>query len=141
MSKVYDDDDDVEHNHNSIHNNATLMLLKKIFFINVKVVIVIVCVCVCVFRCHTFGVGPDICQSLIAGIAEAGQGRCVLVQEGDRLQAKVCVCVCVCVCVKGGCVFMNAVEPSIVERCEDCCCLSVSIYMREYFLHLLFPQM
>ena len=25
---------------------------------------------------------------------------------------------------------MNAVEPSIVERCENCCCLSVSIYER-----------
>ena len=40
-------------------------------------------------RCHTFGIGANICRGLVTSIAEAGGGRSVILQEGDRLQTKV----------------------------------------------------
>ena len=43
-----------------------------------------------VFRCHTFGIGPEVCVELVTGIAAASGGRCVLLTEGERLQTKVC---------------------------------------------------
>ena len=30
----------------------------------------------------------------MTSIAETSGGQCVIIQEGDRLQTKVCVCVC-----------------------------------------------
>lgn len=44
-------------------------------------------------RCHTFGIGSSICESLVTSIAEASGGRSVILPEGDRLQTKVCMCV------------------------------------------------
>jgi len=43
-----------------------------------------------VLRCHTFGIGPEVCVELVTGIAAASGGRCVLLTEGERLQTKVC---------------------------------------------------
>ena len=44
-----------------------------------------------VLRCHTFGIGPEVCVELVTGIAAASGGRCVLLAEGGRLQTKVCL--------------------------------------------------
>lgn len=44
-----------------------------------------------VLRCHTFGIGPEVCVELVTGIAAASGGRCVLLAEGERLQTKVCL--------------------------------------------------
>jgi len=43
------------------------------------------------FRCHTFGIGPEVCTELVTGIAAVSGGRCVLLREGERLQTKVSV--------------------------------------------------
>ena len=40
-------------------------------------------------RCHTFGLGPEVCVELVTGIAAASGGHCVLLSEGQRLQTKV----------------------------------------------------
>ncbi len=40
-------------------------------------------------RCHTFGIGPDVCTELVTGIAAASGGRCVLLRNTERLQTKV----------------------------------------------------
>ena len=41
-------------------------------------------------RCHTFGIGSEVCVELVTGIAAASGGRCVLLADGERLQTKVC---------------------------------------------------
>ena len=40
-------------------------------------------------RCHTFGIGPEVCVELVTGIAALSCGKCVLLKEGERLQTKV----------------------------------------------------
>ena len=40
-------------------------------------------------RCHTFGLGSEVCVELVTGIAAASGGQCVLLSEGQRLQTKV----------------------------------------------------
>ena len=51
-------------------------------------------------RCHTFGIGLDVCVELVTGIAAISGGACVLLAKEERLQTKVRVSVCVCVCVR-----------------------------------------
>ena len=41
------------------------------------------------YRCHTFGIGSDVCLELVTGIASASGGACVVLKEGERLQTKV----------------------------------------------------
>ena len=41
------------------------------------------------YRCHTFGIGPEVCTELVTGIAAVSGGRCVLLREAERLQTKV----------------------------------------------------
>ena len=55
------------------------------------------CSLVCLFllrRCHTFGLGSEVCVELVTGIAAASGGQCVLLSEGQRLQTKVGVGLC-----------------------------------------------
>ena len=40
-------------------------------------------------RCHTFGIGSEVCVELVTGIAALSSGKCVLLKEGERLQTKV----------------------------------------------------
>ena len=40
-------------------------------------------------RCHTFGIGPEVCVELVTDIAALSCGKCVLLKEGERLQTKV----------------------------------------------------
>ena len=40
-------------------------------------------------RCHTFGIGSEVCVELVTGIAAFSCGKCVLLKEGERLQTKV----------------------------------------------------
>ena len=40
-------------------------------------------------RCHTFGMGSEVCLELVTGIAASSGGRCVLLADGERLQTKV----------------------------------------------------
>ena len=54
-----------------------------------------------VTRCHTFGIGGEVCVELVTGIAAASGGQCVLLSPGERLQTKVCIlyhiqCTCTC---------------------------------------------
>ena len=42
-------------------------------------------------RCHTFGIGSDVCLELVTGVAAISGGRCILLKEGERLQTKVSV--------------------------------------------------
>ena len=42
-------------------------------------------------RCHTFGIGSEVCIELVTGIATISGGKCVLLKEGERLQAKVSI--------------------------------------------------
>ncbi len=42
-------------------------------------------------RCHTFGIGPEVCVELVKGIAVESGGQCVLLEDGERLQTKVCI--------------------------------------------------
>ena len=44
-----------------------------------------------VCRCHTFGIGSEVCIELVTGIAAISGGRCVLLKEGERLQSNVSV--------------------------------------------------
>lgn len=46
-------------------------------------------VCVTCCRCHTFGIGSEVCVELVTGIAALSCGKCVLLKEGERLQTKV----------------------------------------------------
>ena len=41
-------------------------------------------------RCHTFGIGGEVCVELVTGIAAATGGQCVLISPEERLQTKVC---------------------------------------------------
>ena len=43
-------------------------------------------------RCHTFGIGGEVCVELVTGIAAASGGRCVLLSPAERLQTKVGAC-------------------------------------------------
>lgn len=43
-------------------------------------------------RCHTFGIGGEVCRELVTGIAAASGGQCVLLSPGQRLQTKVGIC-------------------------------------------------
>jgi hypothetical protein len=40
-------------------------------------------------RCHTFGIGGEVCVELVTGIAAASGGQCVLISPEERLQTKV----------------------------------------------------
>ena len=42
-------------------------------------------------RCHTFGIGSEVCIELVTGIAAISGGKCVLLKEGERLQTKVSI--------------------------------------------------
>ena len=41
------------------------------------------------YRCHTFGIGGEVCVELVTGIAAASGGQCVLLSPTERLQTKV----------------------------------------------------
>ena len=44
-------------------------------------------------RCHTFGIGGEVCRELVTGIAAASGGQCVLLSPAQRLQTKVRKCI------------------------------------------------
>ena len=82
-------------------------------------------------RCHTFGIGPEVCVELVNGIAAASGGQCVLLAEGERLQTKVCTYIYICIhmvftlCVRTIHVCFTTDTMLIIKLCE----FSVSLSM------------